>query len=161
MSAGLFGGFRIRKEVREAIVITVLGLTVVATEQYPRGLGATVGPVKNALAGCDVIEKTAFSCTGAPGFSERIRLAGIRQVIVCGVETHVCVNQTVCALLIQEYEVFVAADAVGSRKSIDHETALRRMEQAGAVLTTVEMSLFEMMGDARHTKFKEIQSLIK
>jgi nicotinamidase-related amidase len=139
----------------------LLGVPVVATEQYPQGLGPTVETVKNSLATCPVLEKTSFSCTGADGFTERVRDSGASDVIVCGIETHVCVNQTVHALLHEGFGVHVAVDAVGSRSAGDHETALKKMFLSGAVPATVEMCLFEMLGDAKDERFRQIQSLVK
>jgi len=140
----------------------MLAVPVIATEQYPRGLGPTVAQVREAL-GIDVpiIEKTSFSCAGAPGFTDRLNQSGANTVVVCGVETHVCVNQTVQDLLRSGFGVHVARDAVGSRTTIDHETALEKMRQAGAVITTVETCLFELVGDAKHPKFKDVQRLVK
>ncbi|MBD3392057.1 MAG: isochorismatase family protein [Chitinivibrionales bacterium] len=138
-----------------------LGVPVIATEQYPRGLGRTIAPIRDLLGGNAPLEKTAFSCTGAEGFAERLQETGADTVVVCGIETHVCVNQTVHALLDQGLCVHVVADAVGSRHAGDHDVALRKMDLAGAVLATVEMSLFELLGDAGHERFREIQKLVK
>jgi nicotinamidase-related amidase len=140
---------------------TLLGIPTLVTEQYPQGLGPTVTPIRNQLGEEKPMEKTAFSCMGADGFLERMQHLGADTAIVCGIETHVCVNQTVHALLERGLRVHVVVDAVGSRKSVDHATALRKMELAGAVPSTLEMCLFELLGDARHEWFREIQRLVK
>jgi nicotinamidase-related amidase len=139
---------------------TILSIPVLVSEQYPRGLGSTVEPVKNSCQPWDPVEKTAFSCSLVPEFIERLETLGPKSVVVCGIESHVCVNQTVHGLLHKGYTVHVATDAIASREVINHEIALRKMEKSGALLTTVEMCLFELMKDARVKEFKEIQQLI-
>lgn len=132
----------------------VMGLSTVVSEQYPKGLGHTAPEL--GLEGDPVIEKTVFSAVRADGFD----LAGRKQAIVCGIETHVCVLQTVHDLLEQGVQVHVPADAVGSRHDLDHERALERMARAGAVLSTVEATLFELLGHAGTPEFKAVQGLI-
>ena len=133
----------------------ILELPMLVSEQYPKGLGHTAPEV--GLAEEPVLEKTAFSATRAEGFDVEDR----DQILVCGIETHVCVSQTVHDLLAQGMEVHVPADAVASRHQIDYERGLERLERAGAVVTTVESALFEparARGDAR---VKAVQGLIK
>ena len=147
-------------------VFRKLGLPVIVTEQYPKGLGPTVPEVKTALeegagAPAAIREKTSFSSYACEGVADELRRLQARSVIVCGIETHVCVNQTVHDLLQAGYSVHVAADAVESRRALDHASALRKMERSGAVLTTAEMATFELLQDARHPKFKEVQELFK
>lgn len=137
----------------------ILGITVLATEQYPRGLGPTVEPLA-ALIG-DRPAKTTFHCLGAPGLTEKLAEAGVRHVTLAGIEAHVCVAQTALELLAGGYGVQIPVDAVGSRFALDREVALRRLERAGAVLTTTEAVLFEWVGDAGHPRFKEISALVK
>jgi nicotinamidase-related amidase len=133
----------------------VLELPVVATEQYPKGLGHTAAEV--GLDGEPVIEKTVFSACRADGFDLDAR----DQAIVCGIEAHVCVSQTVHDLLDRGVEVHVPADAVGSRHAVDYERALPRLERAGAVITTVEAALFELLERAGTPEFKVVQGLVK
>lgn len=135
----------------------VLGLPVLVTEQYPRGLGDTVAPVRDAL-GEEVarLPKTVFSAVRADGFD----LQGRDQALVCGIETHVCVNQTVHDLLGGGVETHVAVDAVGSRTAANRELGLRKMEKSGAILTSVETALFELLGEAGTDEFKTIQKLV-
>jgi nicotinamidase-related amidase len=138
----------------------ILGLPALVSEQYPKGLGHTAPEV--CLAGEPVIEKSVFSAARAAGF-ERAGIdgeGGRDQAIVCGIETHVCVSQTVHDLLGRGVEVHVPADAVGSRHTLDYERGLERMERAGAVVTTVEATLFELLERAGTPEFKAVQRLI-
>ena len=134
-----------------------LDVPVVITEQYPKGLGETVPEVAERLPdGVEPIEKTAFSAAEADGFD----LGGREQAIVCGIETHVCVNQTVLDLLDGGIEVHVVADAVGSRTDANRELGLAKAERAGAWLTSVETALFELLGRAGGDRFKSVQKLV-
>jgi nicotinamidase-related amidase len=133
-----------------------VGIPVIVTEQYPKGLGETVPEVADRLpAGVEPLEKVAFSAAEADGFELG---AGRDQALVCGIETHVCVNQTVLDLT--GTEVHVAEDAVGSRFADSKRVGLQKMEQAGAVLTSVETSLFELVRRAGTDEFKSVQKLI-
>ena len=132
----------------------VLGLHTLVSEQYPKGLGHSAPEL--GLKDEQLIEKTVFSAVRAEGFD----LAGAEQAIVCGIETHVCVSQTVHDLLADGIEVHVPADAVGSRHQIDYECGLERMVGAGAVLSTVETALFELLERAGTPEFKAVQALI-
>jgi nicotinamidase-related amidase len=132
----------------------VLELPSIVSEQYPKGLGCTVPEV--GLQDERPIEKTVFSAVRADGFDLHERT----QAIVCGIETHVCVSQTVHDLLGQGVEVHVPADAVGSRHRIDYERGLERLERAGAVVSTVEAALFELLERAGTPEFKDVQKLI-
>jgi nicotinamidase-related amidase len=134
-----------------------IGVPVVITEQYPKGLGETVPEVSEHLPeGVEPLEKVCFSAAEAEGFD----LGGRDQALVCGVETHVCVNQTVLDLLGSGAEVQVAEDAVGSRTEENKRVGLQKMERAGAVLTSVETALFELLGRAGTDEFKRVQKLI-
>jgi nicotinamidase-related amidase len=135
-----------------------VGVPVAVTEQYPQGLGETVPEVAEHLPeGTTPLAKVRFSATEAEGFD----LAGRDQALVAGIETHVCVNQTVLDLLDRGVEVHVAADAVGSRTEANHELGLEKMEAAGAVITSVETALFELLGGSDHPAFKAVQALVK
>jgi nicotinamidase-related amidase len=134
-----------------------IGVPVVATVQYPKGLGETVPEVSEHLPeGVEPLEKVCFSAAEAEGFE----LGGRDQALVCGIETHVCVNQTVLDLLDSGAEVHVAEDAVASRSAENKQVGLHKMERAGAVLTSVETALFELLGRAGTDEFKRIQKLI-
>ena len=136
----------------------ILGIPVQATEQYPKGIGPTVPELAERLPPRP--EKLTFSCCGLPEVAEQFRSRGVRRVLVAGIETHVCVQQTVLDLLAQGFRAYVAADAVGSRKEMDRELGLRRMEQAGVVLTTTEAALFEWTEVAGTPEFKQISKLV-
>lgn len=137
-----------------------LNVPALATEQYPRGLGPTVPELASRLPS-PLPEKLAFSCCAVPSVTETLRSQGRHNVLVVGIETHVCVLQTILDLLAADFRVFVAVDAVGSRYPIDHATALRRMEQAGVVLCTVETAVFEMTQAAGTPVFKTISALVQ
>ncbi len=135
-----------------------IGVPIAVTEQYPKGLGETVAEVADHLPeGLEPLEKTRFSAAEAEGFG----LDGRDQALVCGIETHVCVNQTVLDLLDDGVEVHVASDAVGSRTAENRALGLAKMEAAGATVTSVETALFELLGGSDHEAFKEVQGLVK
>jgi nicotinamidase-related amidase len=135
-----------------------VGVPIAVTEQYPQGLGETVPEVAEHLPeGITPMPKVRFSATEAEGFD----LAGRDQALVAGIETHVCVNQTVLDLLDRGVEVHVARDAVGSRTDENRELGLEKMEAAGAVITSVETALFELLGGSDHPAFKAVQALVK
>jgi nicotinamidase-related amidase len=138
----------------------ILGLPTIVTEQYPQGLGHTVAEVSEHL---DVtpIEKVAFSAVDADGFPGALRGTDRDQVLLCGIEAHVCVNQTAQDLLADGREVHVAQDAVTSRTAENRALGLHRMERSGAVATSVETALFELLRQAGTPEFKEVQALVK
>lgn len=138
-----------------------LKLPVLATEQYPKGLGPTVPELKALLDPAATFEKTAFSCFGSAAFADAVVAGGFRQVAVAGVETHVCVQQTVLDALARGLEVFLLADAVSSRSPANRETALRLMLHAGAAVTSVESLLFDCLRDAAHPEFRTISKLVR
>jgi nicotinamidase-related amidase len=134
-----------------------MGIPIVVTEQYPKGLGETVPEVAEHIPqGTEPLEKVCFSAADADGFD----LGGRDQALVCGIETHVCVNQTVLDLLDGGTQVQVVEDAVGSRTEENKRIGLHKMERAGAVLTSVETALFELLGRAGTDEFKTVQKLI-
>jgi nicotinamidase-related amidase len=137
----------------------LLEMPVLATEQYPRGLGATVPELAKRLP--QRPDKVAFSSCAAPAVVETLHREARPKVVLAGIETHVCVLHTALDLLAADFHVFVAADAVGARYRIDHDVALRRLERAGAVLTTAEGCAFEWIGGAAHPRFKEISRLVQ
>ena len=136
-----------------------LSLPIAATEQYPQGLGSTVPALAEKLG--EIPSKLSFSCGGCPEIFERFQHSGIHKLLVVGLETHICVQQTVYDLLTAGFRAFVAVDAVGSRYEIDHQTALGRMDSAGATLTTTEAALFEWCEEAGTPKFKKISQLVR
>ena len=136
----------------------VLGLPVEATEQYPKGLGPTTSQLAERLG--EIPEKLLFSCRACGAIFDRLRDRGIYKILVVGIETHVCVQQTVLDLLASGFRVYVANDAVGSRSGADRDVALRRMESQGATLTTTEAALFEWCEVAGTAEFKKISALV-
>ncbi|MBN1393704.1 MAG: hydrolase [Pirellulales bacterium] len=136
----------------------ILGLPVLASEQYPKGLGPTVAELAERLPATPP-SKLSFSAGGCPGLFDEIQQRDIHKILVCGVEAHVCVQQTVLDLLADGRRVYVAVDAVGSRIEVDYRTALARMDSAGATLTTVEAAMFEWCEAAGTAEFKQISRL--
>ena len=135
-----------------------IGIPILVTEQYPKGLGATVPEVADHFPEDTApLEKVRFSAAEAEGFDVGER----DQALVCGIETHFFVNQTVLDLLDEDVEVHVATDAVGSRTDANREAGLAKMESAGAILTSVEMALFELLGGSDAEAFKKVQALVK
>ncbi len=138
----------------------LLDVQSAATEQYPEKLGPTVPHLATRLS-VPPASKLAFSCRTCDEIFSAWRASGIHRILVCGIETHVCVQQTVLDLLSAGFQVNVAVDAVSSRFTIDHDTALRRMEASGALLTTTEAALFEWCNEAGTEAFRGISRLAK
>lgn len=137
----------------------LLGLPILATEHYPKGLGGTVPELAQHLK--DVPAKATFSSCGSDGFCGQLVAADTPKVLLVGIESHVCVLQSALDLMANGYRVYVAVDAIGSRYAIDHETALRRMELSGVTLITTETALFEWCRDSGAPEFKQISALVK
>ena len=148
----------IARAVRLAEAASLLDVPVLATEQYPAGLGPTVGP----LAGYpkSTLAKTSFSAVADPGFSALLP-AGTREVVIAGIEAHVCVLQTALDLASARHRVILAADATGSRDPADRAAALDRAGRHGIEVVTSEMVLFEWLRDAKHPRFREVQRLLR
>jgi nicotinamidase-related amidase len=142
----------------------VLGIPALVTEQYVKGLGPTVETIRRALdetTEYQPIEKDCFSAQGAPELTKRLSSSGRRQVLLCGVETHVCVYQTASDLLAAGYEVSLAGDAASSRTARNRETAIRRMTMDGVSLTSTEMALFELCIRSGTDEFRAISRLVR
>jgi nicotinamidase-related amidase len=137
----------------------VMGIEVLATEQYPRGLGPTVRALAERLPARP--DKVSFSCCGVPGLIEGLRQKRRSRVLLAGIEAHVCVLQTALDLLTADFRVYVAADACGSRYAIDREIAIRRLEKTGAIITTAECAVFEWLGGSAHPQFKQVSALVQ
>jgi nicotinamidase-related amidase len=159
-------------EARDAVVrncgnllqaASLLSIPAIVTEQYPKGLGPTEPGIVDRDAARHVarIEKTCFSCAGAEAFRDALKNTARRQVVLAGMETHVCVLQTALDLLAEDFEVFVVEDAVSSRRPAHATNALYRLRQAGVVITNTESVLFEWLRDARHEHFRAISALVK
>ena len=160
----------------------ILNIPILITEQYPKGLGHTVeelqmsplgeGVSVNEQSECytngrgengtvEVIEKTHFNALLEDGFLEKIKSYGKKQIVIMGIETHICVYQTASALIDEGFEVYVIKDACASRKKYEFKQGIEGMRDNGAKISCVEMALFEWLKGASHPKFKEIQALIK
>jgi nicotinamidase-related amidase len=148
----------VARAVRLAEAARLLDVPVLATEQYPAGLGQTVPPL--AAYPQAVLTKTTFSAMEVPGFSALLP-AGTSEIVVAGCEAHVCVLQTVLGLLGRGHRVLLAADAIGSRDPADRDAAIDRANRHGAEIVTSEMVLFEWLRDSQHPKFREVQNLLK
>jgi nicotinamidase-related amidase len=151
--------------VRNAAILiqgaAVLGVPTLVTEQYPKGLGATVPEVARHLGDVEPIEKVCFSAADSERFRRELERSGRDQVLLCGIESHVCVNQTADDLISRGLHVQVAEDAVSSRTPGNRRLGLHKMERAGAVITSTETALFELLGAAGTPEFKEVQKLVK
>jgi len=141
---------------RLATAAGLLGVATVVTEQYPQGLGRTAAPLAAVVP--PAASKMTFSCCGCEEFLAAA--TGVDAVVLAGLETHVCVAQTAIDLLARGLVVFIAVDAVASRHALDHDIALRRLEAAGAILTTSEAVLFEWCRSAEHPRFQEVRRLL-
>ncbi len=138
-----------------------LMIPITHTEQYPKGLGATEEIIRTHLADAAVIEKTCFSCFAAEGFITTVSLAQRQQIILCGMESHVCVLQTAIELQQAGYQVFVVEDAVCSRRKQHHNNAIARLRQTGIIVTNAESVIFEWLRDASHPDFKSLSRMLR
>lgn len=140
----------------------ILEIPTINTQQYSKGLGQTVEAVKQSLAPDAVIfEKSAFSAVKEKGFMEIVKSFNKKQIVLCGIETHVCVHQTAADLIDEGYEVFVVKDACASRGKYEFKQGTERMQENGAKISCLEIVLFEWLRSAKNPYFKEIQALIK
>lgn len=145
-----------------AATANILEIPTVVTEQYPQGLGSTVKIIKSKLSyDAAYFEKTSFSALEKTEISETLKNSGKKQIIICGIESHVCVLQSAIDLINEGYEVFIVKDACASRNKYEFKLSIDRLKEAGAIITCVEMVIFELLGSAKHPKFKELQALIK
>ncbi len=152
----------VRNSVLLLRLAEVLKLPIILTSQYMKGLGEIVPEVRAAAPGVEPLDKVAFGCFGDPGFSGRLRtLPGRDQLLVTGIEGHICVCQTVLGALEKGYDVHVAGDAVGSRSAENCRTGLARMERAGALLSSAEMAIYELLGRSDGEAFKKMLPHLK
>ncbi len=138
-----------------------MGIPILVTEQYPKGLGRTIPEIRQALGPAVPVEKVSFSCCKVAPFDESLKQTGRKQVILVGIETHVCVLQTAADLIEKGYEVDVVADAVCSRRKLDWETGLRWMEKNGAMISTTEIIAFQLLKEAGTDEFKRLSRMVK
>ena len=139
----------------------LLGVPIVITEQYPKGLGSTLEEIKSILPEYKPVEKLSFNCCSEEPFMEAIREKERKKIIITGMETHICVLQTTLGLLERSYHVHVVSDAVCSRKEENHNIGIEFMRDAGAVITSTETVLFQLLGRAGTPEFKAISQRIK
>ncbi len=142
------------------IAANTLVIPVVVTEQYPKGLGPTEAELVSVLDDATIIEKTNFSCVKAEGFSEQIELLKRKQIILVGMECHICILQTAIDLIAQGFQVYVVSDGVSSRTKDNYNNGLKRMRDAGVIIANLESVIFEWLGDAKHPQFKTLAKLI-
>ncbi len=141
---------------------SLLNIPILISEQYPQGLGPTMPELTAHLPETALfIEKTAFGCYGEPRIQEAIERFNRPQILVCGLEAHICVNQTVVRLLEEDYQVYLIEEAIGARTETNYRLGLKKLYQLGAISSGVEMALFELLGGSGHPQFKAIQRLIK
>ena len=139
----------------------ILGMPVIITEQYPKGLGRTVPEIKERNAHAEIIEKNTFSAWDNAEFVDLVRKYNKTNAVVVGIEAHVCEQQTVLDMLEEGYNVYVAADCVASRSEFDRDVAIERMRDAGAIITTYESILFDILKWSKAEEFKQISALVK
>ena len=139
---------------------SLLNVPVIVTEQYPQGLGETLPQIKQHIGACKPIAKTAFSATGEPKFNQQLH-RDQSQIIITGMESHICVLQTALDLIKANKQVFVVEDAIISRNPINKANAIVRMRDAGCIITNTESVLFEWLSNANHSAFKAISQLIR
>lgn len=156
-----FGGF-VSRVATAVNGFQTLGVPVISTEQYPKGLGPLVEELRLVIdEENSPIEKTAFSSYRADFFAENLDKMGVSQIVLCGIEAHICVNQTAHDLIERGFQVHLLCDCVSSRFDYNRLAGIAKMARAGVIESSTEMALFEMMTDAKHEKFKEIQALIR
>jgi nicotinamidase-related amidase len=148
----------IEKIVKAALILKV---PILLTEQYPKGLGRTIPQIRKNLPHKRPIEKMEFNCFDSKIFSQELKRFGKKNIILCGIETHICVINTVLAAISMGFKVHLAVDAVSSRKESDKLIAIERAKQAGAFLTTAEMLIFQLTKTAQNKNFKKISEIVK
>lgn len=150
-----------KKLIRAVKAFQVLDIPVLVTQHYTKGLGETTDALREALGDFTPIEKITFSCMQNEEFLDTVKKSSRKTVIITGVETHICVQQTALQLLEAGYNVYILEDCCSSRFARDHETGIRRMENAGIKITSSESAFFELMRSAKFPRFKEISNLVK
>ncbi len=165
LAAAMAPGLRDQVVRNAGVLLTVSRLLQVPaflTEQYPKGLGSTVAALADAAGGAvPCFEKTCFSCCGAGNLMEALHASGRRQVVMAGMEAHVCVLQSAAGLARQGFEVYVAADAIASRAPENLHNAISRFEKAGVVVTNTESVVFEWLRDSRNPHFRTISAMLR
>lgn len=139
----------------------LLKISIIVTEQYAKGLGETVPELKEILKDHNKIEKINFDCFKNKQFIELLNKKEKKNLIICGIEAHICVTQTVLSALENQFNVYIIADAISSRKKSDYDIAMKRLESEGAKLASTEMIIFQMMEDSKDKNFKDISKIVK
>lgn len=160
-----YGEEAARNMTKLAKTANILSVPIVITEQYPKGLGSTVKQLSDVFS-CNIFktEKSSFSAMSEPAFAQKLyelKSAGRTQILIGGIETHICVLQTAFDLMKEGFEVYAVKDACASRNKHEYKTGLQLMKQYGAKITCVEIALFEWLKTSKHPNFKEVQTLIK
>lgn len=149
------------KSVRLIKGMKALGIPTIVTQQYTKGLGGTIPSIAEALGDFEHVEKNTFGCMANEEFASKIKELGRKDIVVCGIEAHICVQQTVLQLMEEGYNVYLPADCVSSRSENDKLWSITRMGEAGAVITTYEAVLYEILRDSKAEGFKEISAIVK
>ncbi len=139
----------------------ILKIPILLTEQYPKGLGKTVNKIKNTLNKYKPMEKREFSCFKNKAFLKELKKLKRKNLIICGIEAHVCIINTLLDAISKGFKVHLVIDAISSRKKSDLKIAIERAKKAGAFLTTTEMVIFQLTKTSKHKKFKEISKIAK
>jgi nicotinamidase-related amidase len=155
-----------REEVVAACVLLArvaheLGVPTIVTRQYPQGLGDVVAEFADIAERAVIVDKTAFDCMKEPAFVDSLARTGRRQVVLAGMEAHICITQTALALIADGYDVHVVADAVCSRRDADRDVALDRLRAAGVTVTCTESAIYEALGEAGTPEFRSVLALVK
>jgi nicotinamidase-related amidase len=162
LAATVFQSDRVEKNISKLIRASkLLGVPVLLTEQYPKGLGHTVDALRELLGEEQPFEKLSFSCCGSEAFMKRLRSLGRNDILVVGMETHVCVYQTCVELIEFGYNVHLVTDAVSSRSEENRRIGIRSIKRAGGIPTSTEMAIFELLRIAEGDTFKAISKIIK
>ncbi len=141
--------------------VHILDIPVILTEHYPKGLGTTVPEIKEALSKYEPKEKVIFSCYGSLDFKEKLKELGVKTLMIAGIESHICVQQTTLDALNSGLDVHVISDAISSRTKQNLEIGIEKMRQFGAVISSTEMAMYEIMERADTKEFKEVLKLVK
>lgn len=165
VKASQYGEEAANSMIKMAKTANILSIPTIVTEQYPKGLGSTVQGLLDSLSQDSfTIEKSSFSALLQPEFNQKIqelKNSGKNQIVIGGIETHICVLQTAADLISEGFEVYVVKDACASRNKKEYKTGLELLKQYGAKITCVEIALFEWLKTSKNPKFKDVQALIK
>ncbi len=149
------------KVCRLAEGLKAIGIPHIVTQQYTKGIGQTIPSVAEAIGEFEPIDKTSFGCLNNEEFVKQLEAAGRKTCVVCGIEAHICLQQTVLQLLEEGYTVYVPVDCISSRSKQDRKVSIKRMQAAGAIMTTYEAVLYELLQDAKAPEFKAISKIVK